>query len=753
MKFQNIPAELRELPCWCVAGKDKIPLYWDGEVRRAKVDDWRTWMKFTDAMGMAGWLGEGFSVGFVLNDWCQYSCIDIDVCDAQTQEQKGQKIDSSKWTTQEQFERYWKIAQAFDTYTELSRSGKGLHIWVKGKVDGGRRDGVELYSTRRFIICTGEVVIGGGIKERKEYLEQLGKEIKRGQNWEQELEELEAVEEDAEIWKKAVNAENGDKFVKLCEGQWMEFNYPSQSEADLALMAMICFWTKSNEQVRRMFRQTVLGSREKAKRDDYLNRALKEIRGKAKIEELECELAKESAENFASQMVKIMPVEDVKKEGELEYPPGMVGQLARFIYGTLARPVKEIAIITALAYMSGVCSRAYNINRSGLNLYLVLLAASGVGKEGINEALSWLTYNIGMKSGMEEEFAKHFVFGDYASGTALKKDLAQRKAIMNVTGEFGQKLRMLLSADGQGGSHLLNLKKEMLELYQKSGQDSISQNRAFADKEKEIANIKGAAFSMIGESTITDFYEVLTDTVLRDGFLSRFDIIEYRGKRNPLVMEENRNFKLPELLEKTLVNLAVSAFNRCEQDECDAVKVEFENRQAFEKFNAFCDEKMNESDEDAVHQIWNRAGIKVMKIAALLAIGDNHLYPKITNEHLEWAKSLVMKNVDTFLERLRSGDIGRSDASRVQKLIYVCKELFMTKNLQFQKYKEMGIVPRMWINKSCYALPAFAGQSKRLVDNAIMDCISTGFLKIVPNDVKAKLGIRGDAYYILGEQT
>ncbi|MFS6755248.1 hypothetical protein, partial [Staphylococcus aureus] len=66
-------------------------------------------------------------------------------------------------------------------------------------------------------------------------------------------------------------------FNSLCRGEMSE--YPSQSEADFALLSIIGFYTQDNEQVRRVFRMTALGKRDKANRDNkYLNRALEKIR-------------------------------------------------------------------------------------------------------------------------------------------------------------------------------------------------------------------------------------------------------------------------------------------------------------------------------------------------------------------------------------------------------------------------------------------------------------------------------------------
>ena len=55
-----------------------------------------------------------------------------------------------------------EIIQHFDSYTELSATGTGLHVIVKGEVPNRRKDGVENYSSKRFFTVTGHIVEVGG---------------------------------------------------------------------------------------------------------------------------------------------------------------------------------------------------------------------------------------------------------------------------------------------------------------------------------------------------------------------------------------------------------------------------------------------------------------------------------------------------------------------------------------------------------------------------------------------------------------
>jgi primase-polymerase (primpol)-like protein len=52
-----------------------------------------------------------------------------------------------------------KIIEALDSYTEVSPSGEGIHVIVKGKVPASiKRGRIEMYSIERYFTITGQVL-------------------------------------------------------------------------------------------------------------------------------------------------------------------------------------------------------------------------------------------------------------------------------------------------------------------------------------------------------------------------------------------------------------------------------------------------------------------------------------------------------------------------------------------------------------------------------------------------------------------
>lgn len=262
MALENIPHELRSFPqwvCWKLEPTDgpkpaKVP-YSPRVGKRASVTDPATWASFDEAAAAAS---KYDGIGFVLTDADPYSFIDLDVAEGE----------------QPTAEQNW-IYNEFDSYAELSPSGRGVHIVVRGKVPNGKRQGnVEIYPSGRFMTVTGKAVRPGPIADHSAKLQTMWASM--GGNASQAAQDAPDAAQtasDRAIIDQARNAANGAKFATLYAGNW-QGEYPSQSEADQALINIIGFYSKNREQVARIFRASALGQRDKAKRSDYMNRML-----------------------------------------------------------------------------------------------------------------------------------------------------------------------------------------------------------------------------------------------------------------------------------------------------------------------------------------------------------------------------------------------------------------------------------------------------------------------------------------------
>lgn len=147
--FDEIPQELREprqWVCWKYVKRNaqkptKVPLN-PASGLLANVTDPATWGTFNDAKA-AFVAGHCDGIGFVFSNSDPYVGIDLD----------------DPGDDAEAFARHAHIIEAFDSYTEVSPSGRGYHIIIKADIPRGRRRGtIEMYGEGRFFTMTGWAV-------------------------------------------------------------------------------------------------------------------------------------------------------------------------------------------------------------------------------------------------------------------------------------------------------------------------------------------------------------------------------------------------------------------------------------------------------------------------------------------------------------------------------------------------------------------------------------------------------------------
>lgn len=764
-QWLRLPVELRARPQWLLAGPNelgelKVPLSVDlsGRIVPGSSTNASTWMEFDYALECA--LEHGYGLGYVVHASDPYTCVDFDVKNA-----NNRPNNPEEWTPEANLHAMQLMVSDLASYTELSQSGQGVHVWCRGKIGAGiKRKGVELYSQERFLVCTGRVVHDLPIADRQDELSQLAANMRDSAQafHAATLDAQDELDPDQVILDRAFGADNAAKFRQLWEGQWQAMGYPSQSEADLSLMSMLTFYSRSNEQCRRLFRASALGNREKAlKNDRYLDYTLRLIRGRqaredavlaqasAGVRAMVDEATRAAALAYAAQLQAgtaalpapaaaptappaapaAAPVPVVQEDdGGLAWPPGLAGAVARFVYDSAPRPVKEVAIVSALGWLAGVCGKAWVIPGSGLNLYIILVARSGVGKEAMHSGISALTSRL--REGVPS--AGNFVdFSDFASGPALAKACAAQSSFVNVAGEWGRKLQRL--ADAKVDGPMQQLRTVMTNLYQKSGPASIVGGITYSTKDNNVASISGVAFSMIGETTPETLYASLTESMMEDGFLSRFTIVEYNGQRpganpNPITLPSQE-------LAHACQYLCVQATTLINNHKHCPVQRTADAAVLMEAFDKECDQQINSTTDESWRQMWNRAGLKMMRVAALLAVADNPDTPVVQAHHVGWALDLIRRDIAVMRKRIEGGDVGQGDNTRERKLLSIVKEFLTTPippgyGVPTTMQRD-AVVPRKYLQMRTSRVASFTTHkqgAKRALDDALSSLCDNGYL-------------------------
>ena len=291
--WDNLPTDCRSRPQWVIwshrevhGRKTKVPL--DAYGHNASTTAPHTWAHL-DEVRKTFEAGTGAGVGFVFTRQAGISGVDLDHCrDPSTGE-----IDTWAQTI---------IAQ-LDSYTEISPSGAGVHILIKGslpegtdgkkktlKGDGYQKDAaVEIYSAGRYFTMTGDVLPGQpqSVESRQDQLTALYSELfgpvepdttKTGRKAQDEAEDKPTggVEGDTRsttagntstttgnlsdqtVLARMLGGACADKIEALLNGDTSAYG-GDDSAADQALCNHLAFWCRKDQaQMDRIFRSSRL---------------------------------------------------------------------------------------------------------------------------------------------------------------------------------------------------------------------------------------------------------------------------------------------------------------------------------------------------------------------------------------------------------------------------------------------------------------------------------------------------------------
>lgn len=802
--IQNVPLELKLVNRWCLTGR---PDEFDPGMRKAPficndgywkpvsvTDDKDNLWSFEHAVEMQEANPER-GIGFVLVQGDGFTCVDLDT-----------KDDSAVGDG----ERHWALVKELQTYTEVSASGCGYHLWFKGEVNGAlKTNEMEVYSKERFIICTGNALIDVPMVADVTVIDFFNEKIK-----DKEV-DYSGVggpekESDAAVMAKIWSADHTGKFKALWMGNWdgylqilreqgmTEVSF-DPSRADSAFMGIVTFFTNNFEQCKRIWRQSALGDVVKRYRGDEkqirakkrnmgtdykLNRAIafalnRNAQDSAKRQE-DIELGAKLSANLMAQlrsepMGKARPDANLehtttREPSPIEYPPGMMGELARYYETISIKRIPEFAICEALATAAGLFGRAYNVSGTGLNTYLMVLAASGTGKSHLSknpEALmTYLERQMGVMGANAFISSKRFTHEN-----AMFQEFQHRTSFCQCLSEFGKIFKNMMSESNVGGA-LGTVREAMTDIYSKSGQFDRVGGLRYSSLEKCVEIPHAVAYSFLGESVPEPFYNALEAEAFTDGFMSRFLLLEYYGGipyDTPVLDTTPPSFLAEHMKNATLgVIRALSDPNRV-----NVVNVTFERDCAdwALSLSRYCTDRANEEGINHIEQsLWTRANLKVLKLAALVAVMDCPSSPVITRIHMEWAYRFVTNHNDTVIRAFRTGRMASSDRSNsreaelLKQLIveyYVAEGAVRSCSAYDSKtvmeMKKNNHIPWSYISrhagtKTCFKAPAGSGyKNSDIVRTALNELMAWGVLMQVPQEhVRQLYNFTGKVYQLVG---
>jgi len=284
----------------------------------------------------------------------------------------------------------------------------------------------------------------------------------------------------------------------------------------------------------------------------------------------------------------------------------------------------------------------------------------------------------------------------------------------------------------------------------------------YSDPEKNKNAVKWPALSLLGETTPGTLADSLMPSMMEDGFLSRFNIIEYKGKWQKPNRDRHPYYLNPTDLEhwQSIIRRALP-YQGTSNTPGKRVRVEYGNDSIQEQLEAFeneCGMTVNTIEDESVRQIYTRAALKVYKIACLLAISDNPMQPKILNNHAQWAIDLIRRDIAAFMDRKESGDVGRTDDARTLKVKKIMADYVEGKVAPSYKVDPKmaaeGVLPRDFIQKRVGTNnPAFNSHPQghvAAIDATIKNLKDNGdLMEIEKHAASERFGFHGRCFRIL----
>ena len=280
----HLPERIREEESWLcyklVGSKPrKIPVaprYSSGRVFKAGVSSENEFADYTSARSFADMEDSVADVSYVFTADSSFTGIDLDDC----------IVDGviEDWAQD--------IVDRLDSFTEVSQSGTGLHIFVEGELDeeyGNRKGDVEMYSEKRFFATTGDHLESTpmSVKSREQELQSVQREhldkvsLESSVDVQDDWDEIELDTSESHIEASAedviTTAERySNKFFYLHRDK-RSYHNDDTSRDDLAYCRQLAFWTQEDAKlIEEIWLEHSRRTRPKTQRRDYVSATIAE---------------------------------------------------------------------------------------------------------------------------------------------------------------------------------------------------------------------------------------------------------------------------------------------------------------------------------------------------------------------------------------------------------------------------------------------------------------------------------------------
>lgn len=332
--------------------------------------------------------------------------------------------------------------------------------------------------------------------------------------------------------------------------------------------------------------------------------------------------------------------------GNTSYPDGLIAEITDWILATSRRPNRPLAMTAAIALMCGVTSRhMMSPSSSATHLYLVNLGATAVGKDRPFKALDQLL--SAARLGEIYQSAK------FKSDTAVELLLKSSITSVATVDEIGSAIFAKMGGR-RATTHEASISNVLRELWSiHPGDNYQTASRAGERSEK----LQSPALTIMGASTLGEFYKSLNGASVDNGFLNRFTVI----MADPASEEQNEALdrrQVPQALAEKIADLLpqVAKFGAenvllCQNHPSTVIKIEYATPAVDDKHLAFSRliTKWRDSDEVAAPFLGRTAEMAI-RLATIHAVGRSGRSAVVTDRDYRWGASIALASARFMID-------------------------------------------------------------------------------------------------------
>ena len=362
---------------------------------------------------------------------------------------------------------------------------------------------------------------------------------------------------------------------------------------------------------------------------------------------------------------RVEPVADEPPSAEfptaLTTPPGLVGDIARWICDSARTPQPGGALLAALTLVGTAAGRIYaGPTRSATHLYALFLAPSGAGKDHPIKCISRILNTATM--------GQHLGPSQFMSMSALIKRMTRQPLTLSGVDEFGSFLGRI---NGRKASPHEKAITGVLRTAWGTSFDTL----APPEWAGQVGDpIHSPALSLYGVSTQEEFFANVEGGDVFNGFLNRFLMIstlERAGEREPLA----DRMAPPDSIIKPLIEIynagdpLARATSHNMLADAPMIEAKWEDEWVLKSHLAFA-QRMREREDGASFYV--RTAEMGVRLATIVAIGRDHARPVITLQDLDWAHAVALWSADRMrqdADEYMAENQTQADAGRVLRII------------------------------------------------------------------------------------